>query len=96
VFDSRQDPGVTRVLTFVSFVPGSIEPGILSKGQVMSNLNVGNIDRGIRVVVGLVLIALAATHVIGAWGYVGIIPLVTGVVAYCPLYRLLGVRTCSR
>ena len=62
----------------------------------MSRLNVGNIDRGIRVVIGLVLIGLAATQTIGAWGWLGIVPLLTGVVAYCPLYSLLGVRTCSR
>lgn len=62
----------------------------------MLSLNVGNIDRSIRVVLGLALIALAATQTIGAWGYLGIIPLVTGVVAYCPLYSLFGIRTCSR
>jgi len=62
----------------------------------MLSLNVGNIDRSIRVVLGLALIALAATQTIGAWGWLGIVPLVTGVVAYCPLYSVLGIRTCSR
>jgi hypothetical protein len=56
--------------------------------------NVGTIDRVLRVLVGLVLIALAATHMIGAWGYVGLIPLATGLFRFCPLYSLLGIRTC--
>lgn len=62
----------------------------------MLSLNVGNIDRSIRVVLGLALIALAATQTVGAWGWLGIVPLLTGVVAYCPLYSVLGIRTCSR
>ena len=56
--------------------------------------NVGTIDRVLRILVGLALIALAATHTIGAWGYVGLIPLATGLFRFCPLYSLLGIRTC--
>ena len=56
--------------------------------------NVGTIDRVLRILVGLTLIALAATHTIGAWGYVGLIPLATGLFRFCPLYSLLGIRTC--
>ena len=62
----------------------------------MNQLNVGNIDRTLRILVGQTLVALAAIGTIGLWGFVGIVPLVTGVVAYCPLYRLLGIRTTSR
>ena len=62
----------------------------------MSQLNVGNIDRTLRIVVGLVLIALAAFGTIGAWGFIGIVPLVTGVIGMCPLYKLLGFATTSR
>ena len=62
----------------------------------MSQLNVGNIDRSLRIVAGLALIGLAAFGAIGAWGFIGVIPLVTGVVALCPLYKLLGVSTTSR
>lgn len=62
----------------------------------MSSLNVGNIDRSIRILIGLALIVLAATNTIGAWGWLGIVPLATGAIAYCPLYSLLGIRTCSR
>lgn len=57
-------------------------------------VNEGRVDRGIRVAVGLVLIALAATGSIGAWGYIGVVPLLTGAVGLCPLYSLLGINTC--
>ena len=62
----------------------------------MNSLNVGNLDRALRVLVGLALIGLAAAGVIGAWGYIGVVPLLTGLVAWCPLYRALGIRTTSR
>jgi branched-subunit amino acid ABC-type transport system permease component len=56
--------------------------------------NVGGIDRILRIVAGLVLIALAATGVVGAWGYLGVIVLATGVFRFCGAYTLLGVNTC--
>jgi len=62
----------------------------------VSPLNVGNIDRTLRIVAGLLLIGLAGYGTIGAWGYIGFVPLVTGVIAMCPLYRLLGIATTSR
>jgi len=62
----------------------------------MSQLNIGNIDRTLRIMAGLVLIGLSAFGTIGAWGFVGIVPLLTGVIGLCPLYRLLGVSTTSR
>jgi len=62
----------------------------------MSRLNVGNIDRVLRILVGLVLIGLAATGTIGIWGYIGVIPLVTGLAARCPLYAVLGIATTAR
>lgn len=57
-------------------------------------VNEGVIDRGLRVVVGLVLIGLAVTGTVGIWGYIGIVPLLTGAVGMCPLYSLLGINTC--
>ncbi len=62
----------------------------------MTRLNLGNLDRALRILVGLALIALAMFGTIGAWGYIGIVPLLTGAVAMCPLYRLLGISTTSR
>lgn len=56
--------------------------------------NVGGIDRILRILVGLVLIALAATGTVGLWGYIGIVPLLTGIFRFCPAYPLLGVSTC--
>ncbi len=56
--------------------------------------NVGGIDRILRALVGIVLIALAATNVIGMWGYIGIVPLLTAAVGFCPAYTLLGLSTC--
>jgi hypothetical protein len=56
--------------------------------------NEGNLDRALRVIAGLALIGLAATGTVGLWGYVGVVPLLTGAVGYCPLYALLGLSTC--
>ena len=56
--------------------------------------NVGGIDRGLRVLAGIVLIALAATGTVGVWGWIGVVPLITGLVGSCPLYSLLGMNTC--
>ena len=57
--------------------------------------NLGTVDRALRITAGLLLIALAATGVIGIWGYIGVVPLLTGLVRYCPAYTLFGVRTCA-
>jgi ABC-type branched-subunit amino acid transport system permease subunit len=56
--------------------------------------NVGGIDRILRIVAGLALIVLAATGVVGAWGYLGAVVLATGVFRFCGAYTLLGVNTC--
>lgn len=58
-------------------------------------INVGTTDRAIRIMVGLGLIAATLAGVIGAWGWIGVIPLVTGVVRFCPAYLPFGVSTCS-
>lgn len=56
--------------------------------------NVGGLDRILRIVAGLVLIALAFTGTIGAWGWIGIVPLGTALFGFCPLYTVLGLNTC--
>ena len=56
--------------------------------------NIGTNDRAARVVVGITLITLAATGVFGLWGYIGVVPLATAVFRFCPLYVLLGIKTC--
>jgi len=57
--------------------------------------NVGGIDRVVRIVVGLVLIGLTLAGQIGAWGWVGLVPLATGALGWCPPYSLLGINTCK-
>lgn len=57
--------------------------------------NVGELDRTIRITVGLALIAVAATGTIGLWGWVGVVPLLKGFTGWCPPYALLGLNTCS-
>ena len=58
-------------------------------------INVGTPDRVLRVVIGLVLIALAATGTVGWWGWLGVVLLATGLFRFCPAYALLGVNTCA-
>ena len=57
--------------------------------------NVGGIDRILRIVLGLVLIALAATGTVGLWGWIGIVPLATGAIGWGPPYALFGWSTCA-
>ncbi len=57
--------------------------------------NVGSIDRALRVTVGVILVVLAALGNIGVWGWIGIVPIATGLFKFCPLYTLLGMNTCS-
>jgi hypothetical protein len=58
------------------------------------NKNVGMLDRTLRVVAGLVLIVLSVTGTVGPWGWIGIVPLATALLGWCPAYTLLGVKTC--
>lgn len=62
----------------------------------MGRLNIGNIDRALRMLVGIALIALAASGTIGIWGFIGTVLLLTGMAARCPVYSMLGVSTTSR
>ena len=56
--------------------------------------NVGTLDRIIRIIFGAALIAAALTGYIGWWGWIGIVPLATGLMSSCLLYSLLGINTC--
>jgi hypothetical protein len=57
--------------------------------------NVGTVDRVIRVAVGLALIAATISGYLGAWGWIGIVPLATGLLRVCPAYLPFGLSTCS-
>jgi hypothetical protein len=56
-------------------------------------LNVGGIDRILRIVVGAGLVAATVMGTLPAWGWIGIVPLATGLVGFCPLYPVLGLST---
>ena len=56
--------------------------------------NEGSIDRALRVIAGLVLIALVFVGPQTPWGWVGVVPLLTGLMGWCPLYAILGLNTC--
>lgn len=57
-------------------------------------INEGKIDRIVRVVFGLGLISIAFVGPQTPWGFVGIVPVLTGAIGFCPLYTLLGMNTC--
>ncbi len=56
--------------------------------------NVGSIDRILRIVLGLALIALTLTGTIGVWGWIGVVPIATAAMGFCPLYTVLGFSSC--
>ena len=62
----------------------------------MFKQNVGTIDRVLRAAVGLALIAAAIFGEGMAWGWIGVVPLATSVMSYCPAYSLLGMNTCRK
>ncbi|SEH40297.1 YgaP family membrane protein [Magnetospirillum fulvum] len=57
--------------------------------------NVGGLDRIIRISVGIALIVATLTGFIGVWGWIGVAPLLGGLVGWCPAYTLLGISTCK-
>ena len=57
-------------------------------------LNVGGIDRILRIVVGLALIGATLAGMIGVWGWIGAVPLLTGIFKFCPAYAIIGMNTC--
>lgn len=58
------------------------------------NKNVGNVDKIIRIIAGVALIGLTLSGMIGVWGWIGVVPLATGLMGWCPAYTLLGIKTC--
>jgi uncharacterized membrane protein YfcA len=57
--------------------------------------NIGTVDRALRIVVGLALLAATMTGMIGVWGWIGVVPLVTAFMRFCPAYALIGLKTCK-
>lgn len=61
----------------------------------MIKTNVGQIDRTLRIAVGSILVILAATGQVGAWGWLGVVPITTGLLRWCPAYLPFGLSTCK-
>ncbi len=59
------------------------------------NKNVGNTEPAIRIGGGLILVVLAASGTVGLWGYLGLLPMITGAIGWCPPYAMLGINTCA-
>ena len=57
--------------------------------------NIGSLDRIVRTVIGVALIAATLTGAIGVWGWIGVVPLITALMGWCPPYAILGFSTCS-
>lgn len=60
----------------------------------MITTNEGNLDRTLRVAVGLLLVSLVFLGPKTPWGWIGIVPIATGLMGWCPLYSVLGFTTC--
>ena len=58
-------------------------------------VNEGKLDRAIRIVLGLALIAMVFIGPQTLWGWIGAVPLLTGLIGYCPIYSVLGIKTCA-
>lgn len=56
--------------------------------------NVGGIDRALRIIVGVALIVATLMGAIGGWGWIGVVPLATGLLGSCPAYKLFGFSSC--
>lgn len=59
-------------------------------------MNVGSVDSIVRIVAGLVLIGLTLAGHIGVWGWIGVVPLLTGIFRVCPAYSIFGINSCSK
>jgi hypothetical protein len=63
--------------------------------EAVGMTNEGTADRVIRVVIGLGLLSIVFVGPQTPWGWIGVVPLATGVLGFCPLYRLVGMNTCG-
>ncbi len=59
------------------------------------NKNIGGIDRGLRVIVGVALLAMVFVGPQTPWGWIGVVPLATALIGWCPAYSLFGIKTCK-
>lgn len=59
-------------------------------------INVGKYERAIRIVVGLAVVSLVFVGPMTPWGWIGLVPLLTGIIGWCPPYALLGINTAGK
>jgi hypothetical protein len=57
--------------------------------------NEGTLDRALRAIAGIGLIGATLAGMVGPWGWIGAVPLLTAVIGWCPLYAVLGINTCA-
>ncbi|OOZ39302.1 hypothetical protein BOW53_12130 [Solemya pervernicosa gill symbiont] len=57
-------------------------------------MNVGSLDKVARLAIGIILIALAMSGTIGIWGWIGVVPIITALVGWCPFYHIVGINSC--
>lgn len=69
---------------------------IFTKEEAVMKQNIHNIERAIRVAVGLAIVSLTFVGPKSLWGLIGILPVLTGLIGWCPPYQLLGISTCKR
>jgi hypothetical protein len=62
--------------------------------SALLTINEHPVERAARVVLGVGLVAMAAMGTIGVWGYIGVVPLLTGALGSCPIYTVFGLSTC--
>jgi hypothetical protein len=70
-------------------------PACLKLEEIIMTVNEGTVDRAIRIIAGLGLLSLVVVGPKTLWGLVGLVPLATGLIGWCPAYSLFGVRTCK-
>ena len=79
----------------ILYIPG-LNSGNYCQQEVPMKTNIGGLDRLARLIIGATLIGFAAFGIIGFWGYIGVVPIATALIGWCPVYRALGISTvCS-
>jgi hypothetical protein len=68
----------------------------LTTGGAAMKQNIHNVERVIRVVLGLIIFSLVFVGPKSLWGLIGILPIITGLIGWCPPYQLLGISTCKK
>ena len=63
--------------------------------ELIMQINIGNNERVLRIIVGVIIIGLGV-YFQSLWGIIGLVPLLTGIFRFCPLYTMLGMNTCKR